>query len=106
MKQKPIRSPKHLKNVRKLPCMIKDYNGDNCNGTPIVAHHLTFINEGGMGLKTGDNWTIPLCHRCHLRLHHMGEKATWKCRGIGLDEVTNYATKLWSVTNESKNNQF
>ncbi len=76
-----------------------DWKGDNCNGTPVAAHHLTFVNEGGMGEKVGDNWTVPLCHRCHLRLHHMGEKSTWQCNKIGLDGATNYAEQLWQESN-------
>lgn len=93
MKQKPIRSPKHLARVRKLDCMIKNDEGENCNGH-VVAHHLTFINEGGMGEKVGDNWVVPLSVGHHAELHRVGEKRFWAKYGFTLEEVINYATEL------------
>ena len=33
-----------------------------------TAHHLTTAQPKAMGLKSGDQWTVPLCE-----LHHLGE---------------------------------
>ncbi len=52
-KDKPIRSPKYLREVATLPCA-------NCGrvGFTQAAH----ANQGkGMGLKTSDNTAVPLC---------------------------------------------
>lgn len=74
-----IRSPKHLEYVRSYPCIINDGKGNQCNGSPVVAHHLTHVKDkGGMGLKTGDEYTLPLCWLHHQTLHNMGEKSFWE----------------------------
>jgi hypothetical protein len=96
MQEKLIRSPRHLKYVRTLPCMITR-TGENCNGTPVVAHHLTFIKEGGMGQKVGDNWTVPLSHAHHQELHRIGEKTFWAKCGFTLEELETYAKELWGI---------
>ena len=87
-----IRSPKHIKFIRGLPCTIT--NGyDNCNQTPVDTHHLTIIKgEGGMRLKAGDDKTVPLCRFHHTTLHSMGEKAFWKEYKINAVEL---AKELW-----------
>jgi hypothetical protein len=28
-------------------------------------------------VKVGDNWVVPLCHKCHMELHHYGDEKTW-----------------------------
>lgn len=30
---------------------------------------------GGMGLKPGDNFTVPLCFGCHSEQHRRGERS-------------------------------
>lgn len=99
MKQKPIRSPKHLTFVRQQPCMIK-YDGLNCNRESI-AHHPTFLKgKRGMGQKVSDEYAIPICHFHHYNLHYIGEKFFWNGHDIGLDEVVNYGRELWDITNK------
>lgn len=93
-----IRNKKHLSYIRKLPYIIHDAE-EFCNGTPIVAHHLTFVNDrGGVALKTGDNWTVPLCFFHHSALHNMGERTFWKTWQIDAEEE---AKKLWEMNNAS-----
>lgn len=97
MKQKPIRSSKHLAFVRTQPCMVK-YEGENCN-RQAIAHHLTFLKgKRGMGQKVSDEYTIPICDFHHYDLHYIGEKFFWGSHNIGLDEVTNYALELWDIS--------
>jgi hypothetical protein len=98
MKQKPIRSPKHLAIVRKMDCMIKNREGEHCNQRPVHPHHLTFIDEGGMGEKVGDNYVVPLSWYHHAELHRMGEKAFWEKYGYTLEQVKDYARELWEQT--------
>ena len=97
MKEKKIRSKEHLVYIRSLPCIIHDID-DRCNGQPVVAHHLTYISDkGGMGLKTGDNWVLPMCFFHHSVLHNMGEKTFWKTWQIDAEEE---ARRLWEENNE------
>ena len=57
--------PKHLANIRKLPCCIP--------GCPSIgdtqAHHLKQglpDSERGMGRRASDQYTVPLCHHHHI----------------------------------------
>ncbi len=93
MKQKPIRSPKHLAYIRSLPCCIMK-DGLNCNGTPVCAHHLTIIKGSrGISQKAGDCYCVPLCHFHHTTLHNVGEKSFWSAWKIDAIELTN---QLWN----------
>ena len=66
-----IRDKNHLARIRRYPCLI-------CQNTQgIEAHHLLRVpdEQRGMGLKTGDNWAVPLCNRCHQIVHAAGNEA-------------------------------
>lgn len=97
MKEKKTRNNKHLLRIRSLQCIIT--NGyEHCSGQPVVAHHLTHVlDKGGIGLKTGDNWTVPLCHAHHHSLHMIGEKSFWKVWGIDAEKE---AKQLWERKND------
>lgn len=67
---RPGKPPKadsdYLAWIRTLPCV---FASEACEG-PTEAHHRT---GGGMGLKTSDRETIPLCARHHKDRHdHTG----------------------------------
>lgn len=68
-KVKKIRSAKHLDFVRQLPCVIC---GTKQN---IQACHIRSQTGGGTGMKPSDEWTVPMCHRCHAEQHRIGERA-------------------------------
>lgn len=36
-----------------------------------------FAEPNAMGMKVGDNWCVPLCHPCHMKLHLFGDERTW-----------------------------
>lgn len=60
----PVRSEDYLSHVRKQPCWF-------CGQTEaIVAHHHGRSGGGGgMGLKTTDLHTVPLCNSHHQEWH-------------------------------------
>ena len=66
-KRKRIKSKPYLEWVATLPCAACEI-GD---GT-VVAHHLkgrgSYLS-GGMGQKAGDWLTMPLCFKCHSKMH-------------------------------------
>jgi hypothetical protein len=43
----------------------------------VHAHHLQFAQPRGMGLKSGDQYTVPLCMSCHEELHKFGNEIEW-----------------------------
>lgn len=68
-KETYIRDERYLKTVRGQQCLICGNTGS--------AHHVSMGQRRGVGLKVGDNWTVPLCHTCHMELHHYGDERTW-----------------------------
>ena len=63
------KSSKHLAWVRTKGCLI-------C-GRWSQAHHLMFAEPSAMGLKSGDEWAVPVCADHHLELHNYGDEKTW-----------------------------
>ena len=81
-----IRSDRHLAFVRSQECLVNDGKRNRCNGTPVVAHHLTFLGGQGKGTKECDSKTVPLCHSHHMNLHHIGEKSFWRSWNINAEQ--------------------
>lgn len=71
-----VRSILYLRHVRSKPCLI-------C-GQMAEAHHLTHAQPRAMSLKTGDQFTVPLCSAHHVNLHEspMRESIWWAQHGI------------------------
>jgi hypothetical protein len=36
-----------------------------------------FAEPSAMGMKSGDNWAVPLCADHHGELHSYGDEKTW-----------------------------
>jgi len=85
-KTEKIRSLLHLAFVRSHECLIHDGKGNRCNGTPVQAHHLTFLGGQGMRTKECDNKTVPLCFKHHRNLHDIGERKFWENWGIDAEQ--------------------
>jgi hypothetical protein len=57
-----IRCEAHLVYVRRQYCCVP-----LCRERPCEPHHLRSCTDPeAMGLKSGDNWTVPLCHAHHV----------------------------------------
>ncbi|MFN0263107.1 Rad52/Rad22 family DNA repair protein [Tepidamorphus sp. 3E244] len=81
-----IRSKSHLHYVRAQPCLV-------CGASPSDPHHLNFAQPRAMGMKAGDNFTVPLCRTHHSELHNSGgERQWWETRN--LDPLVE-AKRLW-----------
>jgi hypothetical protein len=65
-----IRDKEHLKKVAQQPCLV-------CGRCPSHAHHLTFVQPRARGLKTSDEWVVPLCYLHHRELHDRGDEREW-----------------------------
>lgn len=64
-----VNAPLHLRRIRQLSCCMCLSPG------PSDPHHLKRSMDRGMGMKAGDNWTVPLCRTCHERIEREGRKA-------------------------------
>ena len=58
LKQPRIRDEKYRRYIAEQPCLI-------CGGTDVQASHIRIGQEGGMGLKPGDDLVWPLCVAHH-----------------------------------------
>lgn len=66
-----MRSKKHLDYIRQLPCAccLRDRSDQHRE-----AHHLLRDSGKGLGMKAGDEHTIPLCTQHHNDLHQSGDE--------------------------------
>ena len=67
----------------KDPTYLKSFDGEACiacgarDGT-VVGAHIRFQSGSGMGAKPDDSLVLPLCYRCHVTQHEVGEFEFWK----------------------------
>ncbi len=92
-----IRSQKHLKYIRQLPCAV-------CGSGPpyVAAAHVRFggrIGKGGISLKPSDDRTVPLCYQCHAEQHQIGEPSFWKAAGLDPLEL---ASILYDISGDEE----
>ena len=71
-KTKTVRDSRHLDFIRELPCCVCGKSSGKSQ-----AAHVRLGNGGGMGMKPGDDFTIPMCAACHHSQHQKGERAFW-----------------------------
>ena len=89
MQQKKYRSNKYLKSVRGEPCLI-------CMAPPpSQAHHMRHSEHRGFSQKVGDQFTVPLCWKCHGDCHTRGNESEWWALN-GIDGIE------WASSNFSK----
>jgi hypothetical protein len=94
-KPERIRSPKHLKWLKTLPCSVP-----LCPRRDVVPHHLMCAQPKAMKKKAGDQWAVPLCvvhhdARSGASVHaHGGERLWWERHGV--DPIA-LAERLWAT---------
>lgn len=69
-KSPPLRDETHLRRVSEMACLVTNRPG------PCDPHHIK-IGWYAKGIKPPDDWTVPLLHAEHVRLHNVGEKTYW-----------------------------
>src|SRR5262249_4826518 len=83
------RRAQHLAFVRQLPCVA-------CGkAAPSDAAHVRTGTDGGVGIKPGDRYAVPLCTTCHTKQHRVGELTFWSA--LRFDPL-NVAFRLWTVS--------
>ena len=87
------RRVQHLAFIRLLPCVA-------CGkAAPSEAAHVRTGTDGGVGMKPGDRYAIPLCTACHAKQHRVGELTFWSA--LRIDPV-NVALRLWTISADVK----
>ena len=78
-KDKAYRNKKYLEFVRKQPPLLHGY-GD------IVSHHVRIDGNAGVGMKPGDNWTIPYYKSTHDSFHagKLSDREFFELNGIDI----------------------
>ena len=94
---KPIRSPRHLRFIRELPCAV-------CWKTGCEAAHVRYGDTGWdkphtpMARRPSDNWAVPLCSEHHRTgddaQHRTNEREWWIRQGI---DPLRLARALWNA---------
>lgn len=95
MRQPRQHCERHLDFVRQLGCVVCQ------NDIETEAAHIRFscLEAGkrstGMGEKSDDRWTVPLCNLHHGMQHAWSEREFWKA--VGRDPIK-IAQELWANT--------
>ena len=82
----------HLAFVRQLPCVA-------CGRAAPSEAHVRTGTDGGVGVKPGDRYAVPLCAACYAKQHRIGELTFWSA--LRIDPV-NVAARLWTVSADIK----
>lgn len=91
------RNAKHRDFIRNLPCLSCGGSSPQCE-----CAHVRASQDGGMGMRPGDRFTVPLCPMCHRLQHQYGETAFWGARGI---DPLDAAHRLWTVSGDDEAGQ-
>jgi hypothetical protein len=86
-----IRSQSHMAWVRGHECAVAGTVGMSCSDR-IEAAHVRVGTDGGMGVKPGDNWVLPLCSAHHAQQHALGETTFAALHKINMKQI---AAELW-----------
>lgn len=91
----PRRASQHLAFIRQLECMACGHPA------PSEAAHVRSSGDGGVGMKPGDRFSVPLCAVCHRTgkrsQHSIGEVAFFA--SLNIDPVDT-ALRLWTVSGD------
>ena len=69
-----------------------------CHGYGVQIHHVIGHGLSGMGMKSPDEMTIPLCLYCHDVLHRHGHKSWERKHGSQLDLLKEVDDRLSEIS--------
>jgi hypothetical protein len=85
-----MRDRNRLEAIRKLPCI-------KCGQSPSQAAHSNSSKHGkGRGIKASDEFTVPLCYKCHSAFDkfELGTRQESEALFDGWLEKTNLMLKI------------
>src|SRR6201987_2289331 len=83
------RRGQHLAFVRQVPCAARG------KAATSEAAQVRTGTDGGVGVKPGDRYAVPLSPACHAKQHRIGELSFWSALRI---DPLNVASRLWTVS--------
>jgi len=89
-----LRSPRHLKWLRSLPCCLTGYT------VGIEAAHIR--HHSGMAIKPGDNVCLPLRAELHRVEHEMPADFWLAACGMTRDQVATFAHGLGALSGDDE----
>lgn len=94
-KRTPIlrRNATHRAFLGTLPCLACGRQGST------EVAHVRSGTDGGMGIKPGDRYCVPLCVVCHALQHRMGELSFWSAHRI---DPLDAAAALWTHSGDTE----
>lgn len=91
-----VRSRNHLDFIRQLPCLPCG-NAIETQAAHIRALYYPIAKPiTGMGIKSDDCYTVPLCGKCHDKQHRGDEFMFWDNHHIGLNGAILVALALFA----------
>lgn len=81
----------HLAFIRTLPCIA-------CGRTGCDVHHLLRTAERGMGRKSDDNHTLPMCHEQHMELHTDGNERRYLLAHAGIEDPVGLSEAIYAAS--------
>ena len=77
--------------------LLRDMGCSVCAGHEVQIHHIIGHGTSGMGMRSPDELTIPLCFYCHDALHRHGHKTFERKHGSQMDLLKRANDMLVSV---------
>lgn len=90
VKKGPLQDRKHMVRVAQQPCLI-------CGLTFVQVHHIRECYPRTMGVRVGDDKTVPLCVMHHAELHMSNNVSFWKRYRI---DAKQWARKFYAETRD------
>lgn len=91
-KNKYIRDEKHRRFIASLPCLIY-------GTTDVQCAHIRINNGAGVGLKSSDQYCVPLSVEAHGAQHDMSEVDFWRPY-LGVKRASRLAREIYAVSGD------
>ncbi len=89
-----MRSKAHMAHVGSWPyCVVCRRPRER---VALHVHHITYAQPRARSLRSGDNFTVPLCVDCHTSLHADGDELRWWQSRVAYDPLT-LAAAFWKT---------
>ena len=84
----PIRDRAHMARLAQMPCVV-------CGTAYVQVHHIRECLPRTMGVRVGDDMTLPVCVLHHAEIHATNTDALWRRMRIDAPAL---AAKLYAET--------
>lgn len=104
LKQPRVKDRKYLDWVATLPCLCCIVCPTTAiSNNDVVSHHIMKTGLRGIGIKSPDNYCIPLCHIHHFHLHMNKKGESNYLLDFGITNQIEIANRLYEIYLENDN---